>query len=76
MHHNKNTWVNVIEHFSSLMLRKNKLTQLFLDLSVLKFVSNPRECHALQSTMEQHIFCILIDYRGHHKKGFAIYNAI
>jgi hypothetical protein len=26
--------------------------------------------------MEQHIFCIFIDYRGHHRKGAAIYNAI
>ncbi len=25
--------------------------------------------------MEQHIFCILIDYRGRHRKGVAIYNA-
>jgi hypothetical protein len=25
--------------------------------------------------MEQHIFCIFIDYRGHHRKGIAIYNA-
>jgi hypothetical protein len=23
--------------------------------------------------MEQHIFCIFIDYRGHHRKGVAIY---
>jgi hypothetical protein len=26
--------------------------------------------------MEQHVFCILIDYRGRHRKGVAIYNAI
>jgi hypothetical protein len=26
--------------------------------------------------MEQHVFFILIDYRGHHRKGVAIYNAI
>jgi hypothetical protein len=25
--------------------------------------------------MEQHIFCLFIDYRGHHRKGVAIYNA-
>jgi hypothetical protein len=25
--------------------------------------------------MEQHILCIFIDYRGHHRKGIAIYNA-
>jgi hypothetical protein len=25
--------------------------------------------------MEQHILCIFIDYRGHHRKGVAIYNA-
>ncbi len=25
--------------------------------------------------MEQHIFCIFIDYRGHHRKGVAIYVA-
>jgi hypothetical protein len=25
--------------------------------------------------MQQHIFCILIDYRGHHRKGVAIFNA-
>ncbi len=25
--------------------------------------------------MEQHIFWIFIDYRGHHRKGVAIYNA-
>jgi hypothetical protein len=25
--------------------------------------------------MEQHVFCILIDYRGRHRKGVAIYNA-
>jgi hypothetical protein len=29
-----------------------------------------------QNTMEQHVFCILIDYRGRHRKGVAIYNAI
>ena len=27
-------------------------------------------------SMEQHVFFILIDYRGHHRKGVAIYNAI
>jgi hypothetical protein len=26
-------------------------------------------------TLEQHIFCIFIDYRGHHRKGVAMYNA-
>jgi hypothetical protein len=25
--------------------------------------------------MEQPVFCIFIDYRGHHKKGVAIYDA-
>ncbi len=25
--------------------------------------------------MEQHVFCIFIDYRGHHRKGVAIYVA-
>jgi len=25
--------------------------------------------------MKQHIFCILIDYRGHHRKGVAVYIA-
>jgi hypothetical protein len=25
--------------------------------------------------MEQHVVCIFIDYRGHHRKGVAIYNA-
>jgi hypothetical protein len=25
--------------------------------------------------MEQHIFCIFIDYRGRHRKGAAIYYA-
>ncbi len=24
--------------------------------------------------MEQHSFCIFIDYRRHHRKGVAIYN--
>jgi hypothetical protein len=24
--------------------------------------------------MEQHVFCIFIDDRGHHRKGVAIYN--
>jgi hypothetical protein len=24
----------------------------------------------------QHVFSILIDYRGHHRKGVAIWNAI
>jgi hypothetical protein len=28
----------------------------------------------LPLTMEQHVFCIFIDYRGHHRKG-VIYNA-
>ncbi len=26
-------------------------------------------------TMEQHVFRFFIDYRGHHRKGVAIYNA-
>jgi hypothetical protein len=25
--------------------------------------------------MEQHVFCIFIDYRGRHRKGVAIYDA-
>jgi len=25
--------------------------------------------------MEQHVFLFFIDYRGHHRKGVAIYNA-
>ncbi len=25
--------------------------------------------------MEQHIVCIFIDYRGHHRKGVEIFNA-
>jgi hypothetical protein len=25
--------------------------------------------------MEQRVFCIWIDYRGHHRKGVAFYNA-
>ncbi len=25
--------------------------------------------------MQQRVFCILIDYRGHHRKGVAILNA-
>ena len=31
-------------------------------------------CHS--TTMEQHIFGIFIDYRGRHRKGVAIYDAI
>ncbi len=26
-------------------------------------------------TMEPYAFCIFIDYRGHHRKGVAMYNA-
>jgi hypothetical protein len=26
----------------------------------------------LKLAMEQHVFCIFIDYRGHHRKGVAI----
>jgi len=25
--------------------------------------------------MEQRVFCIFIDHRGHHRKGVEIYNA-
>jgi hypothetical protein len=32
-----------------------------------------RQC--LVRIMEQRVFCIVIDYRGHHRKGAAIYNA-
>ncbi len=31
---------------------------------------------AIANTMEQHIFCILIYYRGHHRKGVVIDNAV
>jgi hypothetical protein len=40
------------------------MTQCFLQIKNAKI-----------ETMEEHIFCILIDHRGHHRKGVAIYNA-
>jgi hypothetical protein len=30
----------------------------------------------MAASMEEHIFYIFIDYRGHHRKGAAILNAI
>jgi hypothetical protein len=35
----------------------------------------PRQCMSALPLMEQYIFYIFIDYRGHHRKGVAIYNA-
>jgi len=53
MCYNKNTWVNVTEHFLSLMFRKNKLTHLFVELSVLKFVIKHRSCQSITPCSSQ-----------------------
>ncbi len=51
------------------MLRfRSKLVSSVLDkLSIDGFVKIAR--------MEHHVFCIFIDYRGHHRKVVEIYNA-
>jgi hypothetical protein len=44
-------------------------------LDVFEISSREQSLELILIWMEQHIFYIGIDYRGHHWKGIAIYNA-
>ncbi len=58
---------STIKHFASVILKRH-LHERF----VTHCCQNAAESLPVA---EQHVFCILIDYRGRHRKGVAIYNA-
>jgi len=77
---NKSFMLNVnllnSEWHNAIMLNANMQT-VVAPLSSLTLIENVSETTELNRivTMEEHIFCIFIDYRGHHRKGVAMYDA-
>ncbi len=60
-------------------LHKTKVDSLLSPIPyfwVMFMPNNLSQIYATHPPKEQHVFYIAIEYRGHHLKGLAIYNAI